>query len=75
MFGDATIDDNEVIDGFIGPILKEALSKKEANEDAGVKINPSDEEDTLLNSLLSQTDDYKVLRDETLNILIAGEFQ
>jgi hypothetical protein len=71
MFGDATKSDNEIVDEFIGPILKDALAKKQKNEKSNIKLNP--EEDTMLNSLLSQTDDYKLLRDETVNILIAGE--
>ncbi|KIM77311.1 hypothetical protein PILCRDRAFT_825474 [Piloderma croceum F 1598] len=70
MFGDATKSDNEIVDEFIGPILKDALAKKQKNEKSNIKLNP--EEDTMLNSLLSQTDDYKLLRDETVNILIAG---
>ena len=71
IFGDATKSDNEIIDEFIGPILKGALAKKKKSEKSDIKLNP--EEDTMLNSLLSQTDDYKLLRDETVNILIAGE--
>lgn len=72
MLGDKSLKDKDAIDAFIRPILTKALAKKKANEEAGVKIDPADEEDTLLTSLLSQTDDYKLLRDETLNILIAG---
>ena len=48
IFGDTTKSDNKVIDGFIGPILREALAKKQANEAAGIKSNPEDEEDTML---------------------------
>jgi cytochrome P450 len=70
IFGDATKSDNEIVDEFIGPILKGALAKKQNNEKSDIKLNP--EEDTMLNSLLSQTDDYKLLRDETVNILIAA---
>ena len=61
-----------MIDAYIRPILTAALAKQKANESAGVEIDPADREDTLLTSLLSQTDDYKLLRDETLNILMAG---
>jgi hypothetical protein len=71
IFGDATKSDNDIVDEFIGPILKDALARKQKNEKFDIKLNP--EEDTMLNSLLSQTDDYKLLRDETVNILIAGE--
>lgn len=72
MFGDATKHDNEIIDGFLGPILKDALTKKAEHENGWIKPSPENEEDTLLNSLIAHTDDFKLLRDETLNILLAG---
>jgi hypothetical protein len=51
----------------------DALAKKARDEKSGIGLQSEPQEDTLLNSLLSQTDDYKLLRDEILNILIAGE--
>ncbi|KAI0703354.1 cytochrome P450 [Cerioporus squamosus] len=55
------------IDKFIAPILTDALQKKNAAQDEKVT-----DEDTLLSQLLKVTDDYNIIRDETLNILLAG---
>lgn len=71
-FGDSTADDNEVIDGFIEPLVKHALAKKAFHGEAGVKVEQPEEDYSLLSSLLTQTDSYKVLRDETFNVLLAG---
>ncbi|KAJ7499692.1 cytochrome P450 monooxygenase pc-3 [Mycena latifolia] len=58
----------EVIDQFIEPILNEALMKK-----AGCSTQDSKAEaDTLLSHLLQGTDDKQIIRDEILNILVAG---
>lgn len=73
IFGDSTADDNEVIDGFVGPIIKDGLAKRAACQKAGVKIEQDAKEYSLLSSLLTQTDNYKVLRDETFNVLLAGQ--
>ena len=73
IFGDSTADDNEVIDGFVGPIIKDGLAKRAAYQKAGVKIEQDAKEYSLLSSLLTQTDNYKVLRDETFNVLLAGQ--
>ncbi|KAF9650971.1 cytochrome P450 [Thelephora ganbajun] len=59
----------EVINEFLNPVLEEGLAKHAAQTKAG----PTDKEaTTLLGSLLSKTTDRDILRDETLNILIAG---
>ncbi|KAI0344275.1 cytochrom P450 [Trametopsis cervina] len=56
------------MDAFIEPLLKEAIAKK-----GQAKNTSGDEEDeTLLQNLVKSTDDPKVIRDETLNILLAG---
>ncbi|CDO75353.1 hypothetical protein BN946_scf184966.g21 [Trametes cinnabarina] len=58
------------IDKFINPILTDALRKNaEKGQDVDSKVS---EEDTLLSQLLKVTDDYNVIHDETLNILLAG---
>ncbi|KAH9858786.1 cytochrome P450 [Lenzites betulinus] len=58
------------IDKFINPILKDALREKaERKQDNDSKVS---EEDTLLSQLLKVTDDYNIIRDETVNILLAG---
>ncbi|KAH9892521.1 cytochrome P450 monooxygenase pc-2 [Cubamyces lactineus] len=58
------------IDKFINPILVDALRKKaEKGPDSDTKVS---EDDTLLSQLLKVTDDYNIIHDETLNILLAG---
>ncbi|KAI0645640.1 cytochrome P450 [Trametes meyenii] len=58
------------IDKFINPILTEALQKKAQREAGGdAKVT---EEDTLLSQLLKVTDDYNIIHDEIINILLAG---
>ncbi|KIJ06968.1 hypothetical protein PAXINDRAFT_91187, partial [Paxillus involutus ATCC 200175] len=63
---------------FIDPILKEALAKKKAMKEAGLipdqKQNDREvsEEHTLLDHLVNYTEDPIVIRDEILNIMIAG---
>ncbi|KAI0823758.1 cytochrome P450 [Trametes gibbosa] len=58
------------IDKFIDPILKDALRQKAEKSSGGdTKVS---EEDTLLSQLLKVTDDYNIIHDETVNILLAG---
>ncbi|RPD74231.1 cytochrome P450 [Lentinus tigrinus ALCF2SS1-7] len=57
------------IDKFIAPILTDALQKKTNKGPEDEKVT---DEDTLLSQLLKVTDDYNIIRDETLNILLAG---
>ncbi|KAF8632403.1 hypothetical protein AX17_004844 [Amanita inopinata Kibby_2008] len=70
-----------VVNGFIEPILAEAIRKKKERETAeGVtgekKSGAVDREvkdgESLLDHLTNYTDDQTVLRDEILNILLAG---
>ncbi|KAJ7047927.1 cytochrome P450 monooxygenase pc-2 [Mycena alexandri] len=56
----------EVIDQFIEPILNDALAKKAEGQES------KQEADTLLGHLLLGTDDKRIIRDEILNILVAG---
>ncbi|KAJ7062830.1 cytochrome P450 monooxygenase pc-3 [Mycena amicta] len=64
----------EVIDKFIEPIIQRALSEKlrraaastEANTDADKEV------ETLLGHLLKSTEDKAIIRDEILNMLVAG---
>ncbi|KAG8715315.1 hypothetical protein FRC09_016709 [Ceratobasidium sp. 395] len=63
-----------VINAFTDPILEERLRMK---RDGRLKVKdskvPGDEEgDTLLDHLVEFSDDEKVIKDELLNILIAG---
>ncbi|KAH7888187.1 cytochrome P450 [Phlebopus sp. FC_14] len=63
---------------FIDPILKEALAKKKSMKQAGlISDEPSKdievvEGETLLEHLVNYTEDPIVIRDEILNIMIAG---
>ncbi|KAF9007213.1 CYP63 cytochrome P450 monooxygenase-like protein [Cyathus striatus] len=67
-----------IINAHIEPIINEALRKKEAAVKEGLweekTIGSSEvaDDETLLDHLVRITSDPKVLRDETLNIMIAG---
>lgn len=56
-----------VISKFVDPIISAALQKKRGKASLDVE-----EEDTLLQHLVRQTADPKFIKDETINILIAG---
>ncbi|KAJ3806004.1 cytochrome P450 monooxygenase pc-1 [Lentinula lateritia] len=72
---DRTKEPMKVINAFIQPIVDEAVTKmksqKELRQMSGLAVD-NDENETLLDHLVKQTDDPVVLKDETLNILIAG---
>ncbi|KAJ7634636.1 cytochrome P450 monooxygenase pc-3 [Roridomyces roridus] len=57
----------DVIDQFIEPILNDALTEK-----ARADVDPKSEPDTLLSHLVQETEDKQIIRDEILNILVAG---
>ncbi|KAJ7123185.1 cytochrome P450 [Mycena epipterygia] len=57
-----------VIDEFIEPILDEAFAEKARRSAEDDKL----EADTLLSHLLKGTEDKQIIRDEILNILVAG---
>ncbi|KAI9572479.1 cytochrome P450 [Boletus coccyginus] len=63
---------------FIDPILKAALSKKQELKEVGMIPNGNEKErevlegETLLDHLVNYTEDLAVIRDEILNIMIAG---
>jgi len=59
----------EVINAFFDPIVEGALVKHAARTKGGATDTESK---TLLDSLLQETSDRNILRDEILNILIAG---
>ncbi|KAI0809012.1 cytochrome P450 [Irpex lacteus] len=59
------------MDEFIGPLLREAIARK--HERKACEVGDVEEEsETLLAHLVNSTDDAKIIRDETLNILLAG---
>ncbi|TFY69315.1 hypothetical protein EVG20_g3200 [Dentipellis fragilis] len=60
--------------GYVDPIVAKALERAEANQHILGKTDGQnmDEVETLLDHLVAQTRDPVILRDETLNILLAG---
>ncbi|KAF8164833.1 cytochrome P450 [Crassisporium funariophilum] len=59
----------KIMDRFTEPLLVQALAKKAAQE----KDNKTEEDsDTLLTHLVNHTQDINVLKDELLNLLVAG---
>ncbi|EJD03502.1 cytochrome P450 monooxygenase pc-1 [Fomitiporia mediterranea MF3/22] len=69
---DATQDSMKIVDAFIEPILQDAVAKRKGpvlNFNSKKEI---EEGETLLDHLINFTNDTKILKDETLNIMIAG---
>ncbi|KAK0219150.1 cytochrome P450 [Armillaria fumosa] len=64
----------KIVRGFFEPIIQAALERKKASDSAdrnSESRNVGDDE-TLLDHLINMTSDPIVIKDETLNILIAG---
>ncbi|TFY59598.1 hypothetical protein EVG20_g7724 [Dentipellis fragilis] len=60
-----------VIDGFLKPLITEAIRRRK--EGGKAKEKEEDEmNESLLEHLTKVTDDYSVIKDETLNIMLAG---
>ncbi|KAF8451110.1 cytochrome P450 [Boletus edulis BED1] len=78
LWNDRVKKDMRVCHKFIDPILEEALSRKKALKDAGLIPEKNEKErvvlegETLLDHLANYTEDISVIRDEILNIMIAG---
>jgi len=64
IFVDKSREPMKIIDSFIDPILQQSLEKK--------STTGSDEALTLLDHLVQFTTDKKVIKDEIMNIMIAG---
>ncbi|KAF8206471.1 cytochrome P450 [Mycena galopus ATCC 62051] len=64
--GDKTRKSLEAIQNFIKPIIAAALERKELNQESSV------EGETLLDELISQTTDPKLIMDQTMNVLFAA---
>ncbi|KAK0479858.1 cytochrome P450 [Armillaria luteobubalina] len=63
----------KVVHGFVEPIIEAALQKQKAFGSARKKdINEIGDDETLLDHLICVTSDLEVIRDETLNILLAA---
>ncbi|KAG6377923.1 cytochrome P450 [Boletus reticuloceps] len=71
LFRDPLKEPMKVVNAFLEPILKDAIAKQKASQ--GLPDADKDAEDeTLLDHLMRQTTDIKILKDQTLNILLAG---
>ncbi|KAK0187428.1 cytochrome P450 [Armillaria mellea] len=61
----------QVVNEFVEPLLVEALKRKDQGKKS-VEDDKSDENLSLLARLVENTNDTKVIRDELVNILVAG---
>ncbi|KAI0791806.1 cytochrome P450 [Abortiporus biennis] len=67
---DRVADHMDAINAVVDPIIQNALEKK-SRQGEGEKTETL-EDDTLLSHLINVSDDPSIIRDETLNILLAG---
>ncbi|KAF7315083.1 hypothetical protein MIND_00022500 [Mycena indigotica] len=68
MFKDKTVQPMKQVARYIDPLIQAAIERK--NKTRKTKCHPDDT--CLLDDLLDSTQDHKVLKDEILNVLIAG---
>lgn len=71
IFEDKTAQPMNVVNAFLDPIMKDAVEKHQSMPPGPKKDDVRDDE-TLLDHLVKLTNDRTVLKDEILNILIAG---
>ncbi|KAI0779175.1 cytochrome P450 monooxygenase pc-2 [Irpex lacteus] len=71
---DKSAEPMRVVDDYLVPILEMAVEKHKEAKKAGLEQRPEEisDNETLLDHLVKYTDDPVVLRDEVLNIMIAG---
>jgi len=61
------------MDNFTEPLMLEALANRESHLKAAERGDVIDDEDlTLLSHLARQMDDSKMIKDELINLLVAG---
>ncbi|KDR74434.1 hypothetical protein GALMADRAFT_141472 [Galerina marginata CBS 339.88] len=60
----------KVMDGFTEPLLLQALANKKIASEKDIKVD--DDAATLLSHLVQHTQDVDVLKDELINLLVAG---
>ncbi|KAI0090121.1 cytochrome P450 monooxygenase pc-3 [Irpex rosettiformis] len=74
LFRDKTAGPMKVVDAFLMPILETAVARHKEAKTMGVDEHSEEiaDDETLLDHLVKYTDDPVVLRDEVLNIMIAG---
>ncbi|KAG2143715.1 cytochrome P450 [Suillus clintonianus] len=68
ILADSTAQHMKVVNTFLDPILKDALEK----HSTAVKLEKNEDDQTLVDHLVNLTSDFKIIKDETLNILLAG---
>ncbi|KAG6897685.1 hypothetical protein C0992_012434 [Termitomyces sp. T32_za158] len=63
-----------IIDEFAQPVLEEAIKKNHARKEQNVSEKEGEEtlSGTLLDHLVSQTEDHQILKDELVNLLVAS---
>lgn len=71
LFGDKSRPAMKVIDAYIDPILQLALERKRINKCSPLADEHHDAH-TLLDHLLSSTEDRQIIKDEIMNIMVAG---
>ncbi|KAG2139815.1 cytochrome P450, partial [Suillus bovinus] len=71
ILADSTAQHMKVVNAFLDPILKDALEKKQTSAVEFDKNELADDQ-TLVDHLVNLTSDFKIIKDETLNILLAG---
>ncbi|KIK67201.1 hypothetical protein GYMLUDRAFT_37268 [Collybiopsis luxurians FD-317 M1] len=72
---DKTEEPMKVLNAFIQPIVNDAIAKMKSMQrsvEEKNKVEEIEEDETLLDHLVKITDDPVILKDETLNIMIAG---
>ncbi|KAJ7284578.1 cytochrome P450 monooxygenase pc-1 [Mycena rebaudengoi] len=75
MFSDRTAKPMKTVDKFLDPIIRSAVERKKRNkrdEVPAFEDGDTGDDATLLDELLKSTTDQKLLKDEILNILLAG---
>ncbi|KAG2055982.1 cytochrome P450 monooxygenase pc-3 [Suillus hirtellus] len=70
IFADSTAQHMKVVNEFLDPILEAALRRHSTA--AKLDANQTTGDQTFLDHLIKLTSDFKVIKDETLNILLAG---
>ncbi|KAG2143717.1 cytochrome P450 [Suillus clintonianus] len=68
ILADSTAQHMKVVNAFLDPILKDALEK----HSKAVELDRNEDDQTLVDHLVNLTSDFKIIKDETLNILLAG---
>ncbi|KAG2142981.1 cytochrome P450 [Suillus clintonianus] len=70
ILADSTTQHMKVVNEFLDPILEDALQKHSTA--ANLDTNENADDQTLVDHLVNLTSDFKIIKDEALNILIAG---